>query len=59
MTKAHLVPPIILALAKHPIVDEHDVSSAAWINSGAAPLGAELADACAGGSAASSSRATA
>ena len=47
VTKAHLVPPIILALAKHPLVDEHDVSTLAWINSGAAPLGAELADACA------------
>ena len=47
VTKAHLVPPIILALAKHPRVDEHDVSSLRWINSGAAPLGAELADACA------------
>ena len=47
VTKAHLVPPIILALAKHPLVDEHDVSTLAWINSGAAPLSAELADACA------------
>ncbi len=47
VTKAHLVPPIILALAKHPRVDDHDISSLRWINSGAAPLGAELADACA------------
>ena len=47
VTKAHLVPPIILALAKHPLVDEHDVSTLTWINSGAAPLSAELADSCA------------
>jgi acyl-CoA synthetase (AMP-forming)/AMP-acid ligase II len=47
VTKAHLVPPIILALAKSPAVEGHDLSSLRWINSGAAPLGAELADACA------------
>jgi len=47
VTKVHLVPPIILALAKHPLVEEHDVSSLMWINSGAAPLSAELADTCA------------
>jgi len=47
VTKAHLVPPIILALAKHPAVDGHDLSSLQWINSGAAPLSGELADACA------------
>jgi acyl-CoA synthetase (AMP-forming)/AMP-acid ligase II len=47
VTKAHLVPPIVLALAKHPLVEEHDVSTLTWINSGAAPLSAELADTCA------------
>jgi acyl-CoA synthetase (AMP-forming)/AMP-acid ligase II len=47
VTKAHLVPPIILALAKDPSVEGHDVSSLRWINSGAAPLSAELAAACA------------
>ena len=47
VTKAHLVPPIILALAKHPTVEGRDLSSLRWINSGAAPLSAELADACA------------
>ena len=47
VTKAHLVPPIILALAKDPRVEGHDLSSLSWINSGAAPLSAELADACA------------
>src|SRR4051812_28823873 len=47
VTKAPLVPPIVLALAKHPLVEEHDVSTLIWINSGAAPLSAELADTCA------------
>ena len=47
VTKAHLVPPIILALAKHPSVEGRDLSSLEWINSGAAPLSAEMADACA------------
>jgi acyl-CoA synthetase (AMP-forming)/AMP-acid ligase II len=47
VTKAHLVPPIVLALAQHPLVEGRDVSSLRWINSGAAPLSAELADACA------------
>jgi acyl-CoA synthetase (AMP-forming)/AMP-acid ligase II len=47
VTKAHLVPPIVLALAKHPLVEGRDLSSLRWINSGAAPLSAELADACA------------
>jgi acyl-CoA synthetase (AMP-forming)/AMP-acid ligase II len=46
VTKAHLVPPIVLALAKHPAVEGRDLSSLEWINSGAAPLSAELADAC-------------
>jgi acyl-CoA synthetase (AMP-forming)/AMP-acid ligase II len=42
-TGAYLVPPIVLALAKHPIVDEYDLSSLRWIISGAAPLGKDLA----------------
>lgn len=35
-------PPIVLALAKNPIVDKYDLSSVKWLNSGAAPLGREL-----------------
>ena len=27
MTRAYVVPPIVLALAKHPLVDEYDLSS--------------------------------
>ncbi len=45
--RANLVPPIILALAKHPVVDDYDLSSLAWITSGAAPLGPSVAEACA------------
>jgi acyl-CoA synthetase (AMP-forming)/AMP-acid ligase II len=43
VTRAYLVPPIILALAKHPIVDKYDLSSLEVIMSGAAPLGGDLA----------------
>ena len=43
VTRAYLVPPIILALAKHPIVGNYDLSSLTQVFSGAAPLSAELA----------------
>jgi acyl-CoA synthetase (AMP-forming)/AMP-acid ligase II len=43
VTYAHLVPPILVALAKHPMVDEFDLSSLTGITSGAAPLGEDLA----------------
>ena len=43
VTFAHLVPPILVALAKHPMVGQYDLSSLQGIMSGAAPLGAELA----------------
>jgi 4-coumarate--CoA ligase len=42
VTRFFAVPPIVLALAKHPLVDEYDLSSLRHIMSGAAPLGAEL-----------------
>ncbi len=42
-TGAYLVPPIVLALAKHPVVDDYDLSSLRWIMSGAAPLGKDVA----------------
>ena len=42
-----LVPPLVLALAKHPLVDQYDISSIRLISSGAAPLGAEIEEACA------------
>jgi acyl-CoA synthetase (AMP-forming)/AMP-acid ligase II len=47
ITRLYLVPPIVLALAKHPIIDSYDLSSVREIFSGAAPLGGEIADAAA------------
>ena len=46
VTIAPLVPPIVLGLAKHPIVDKFNLSKLRTITSGAAPLGAELEIAC-------------
>jgi 4-coumarate--CoA ligase len=40
--RAHLVPPIILGLAKHPIVDNYDFTSLKMVVSAAAPLGGEV-----------------
>jgi acyl-CoA synthetase (AMP-forming)/AMP-acid ligase II len=48
ITRAYVVPPIVLALAKHPLVDEFDLSSVKYLLSGAAPLSADLEVACAG-----------
>jgi acyl-CoA synthetase (AMP-forming)/AMP-acid ligase II len=47
VTRAFLVPPIVLALAKHPAVDGYDLSSLVTLTCGAAPLGADVARACA------------
>ncbi len=44
VTIAFVVPPIVLALAKHPLVDNFDLSSLRFMMSGAAPLGADVAD---------------
>jgi acyl-CoA synthetase (AMP-forming)/AMP-acid ligase II len=41
-TLGFIVPPIALALAKHPAVEGRDLSSLRLLMSGAAPLGAEL-----------------
>lgn len=38
-----VVPPVAIALAKHPVVDRFDLSSLVQVNSAAAPLGADLA----------------
>ena len=46
VTLSHIVPPIVLKLAKDPIVDNYDLSSLKMIFSGAAPLGAELSRQC-------------
>lgn len=47
VTRVDIVPPIVLALAKQPIVDDYDLSSLRVITSAAAPLGGELALSCA------------
>ena len=46
VTLAHLVPPIVLGLSKHPIVDNYKLPKLRTIFSGAAPLGEELTRAC-------------
>jgi acyl-CoA synthetase (AMP-forming)/AMP-acid ligase II len=47
VTFACLVPPIVLALAKHPAVDKVDLSSLEHVLTGAAPLDASIARAAA------------
>jgi len=42
VTFAYVVPPIVLALAKSPLVEKYDLSSVRALFSGAAPLGEEL-----------------
>jgi acyl-CoA synthetase (AMP-forming)/AMP-acid ligase II len=41
----HVAPPVVVALAKHPVVDQFDLSGVRYLFSAAAPLGAELTDA--------------
>jgi 4-coumarate--CoA ligase len=43
ITHSFVAPPIVVALAKHPIVDNYDLSHLNLMMSGAAPLSAELA----------------
>ena len=43
VTRSFVAPPIVVALAKHPMVDKYDLSSVKQVFSGAAPLSAELA----------------
>ncbi|HXV70796.1 MAG TPA: AMP-binding protein [Acidimicrobiia bacterium] len=42
VTRVAVVPPIVLALAKHPMVADYDLSSLVQVGSGAAPLSAEI-----------------
>ncbi|KAI9302920.1 hypothetical protein BJ944DRAFT_166362 [Cunninghamella echinulata] len=44
VTFSCLVPPILVLLAKHPLISKYDLSSLRKIMCGAAPLSAELAD---------------
>lgn len=44
ITDLVLVPPVIVAMAKHPAVKQFDLSSVEKVGSGAAPLGREIAE---------------
>jgi acyl-CoA synthetase (AMP-forming)/AMP-acid ligase II len=44
ITRVNLVPPVLVALAKHPLVDDYDLTSLKGVFSGAAPLGVPLAE---------------
>ncbi|TWP47729.1 4-coumarate--CoA ligase family protein [Lentzea tibetensis] len=43
--RVYIAPPVAVALAKHPLVDQYDLSPLKTLFSGAAPLDVELADA--------------
>lgn len=45
ITFAYVVPPVVLLLGKHPVVEKYDLSTIRMMNSGAAPLTRELVDA--------------
>ena len=47
VTRAYVVPPIVLGLARSPLVDGRDLSALRLVNSGAAPLSPAVAEACA------------
>jgi acyl-CoA synthetase (AMP-forming)/AMP-acid ligase II len=47
ITFANVVPPVVLAFAKHPVVDKYDLTSLRTLFSGAAPLGENVAAAAA------------
>ncbi|MFI9806487.1 4-coumarate--CoA ligase family protein [Streptomyces sp. NPDC052301] len=46
ITGLYVAPPIVLALAKHPAVTRYDLSSLKYVLSAAAPLDAQLSQAC-------------
>src|SRR5687768_8150906 len=46
-TIAFIAPPVAVALAKHPLIDQYDLSSLNTVMSGAAPLDADLGHAVA------------
>jgi acyl-CoA synthetase (AMP-forming)/AMP-acid ligase II len=46
ITGLYVAPPVVLALAKHPVVAQYDLSSLKYLISAAAPLDARLAAAC-------------
>lgn len=44
-SRAYMVPPVVIAFAKSPLIDRYDLSSLESIMTGAAPLGEEVAQA--------------
>jgi acyl-CoA synthetase (AMP-forming)/AMP-acid ligase II len=46
-TATVVVPPVVLALAGHPLVDRYDLSSLRFVGCGGAPLGADTEQRCA------------
>ncbi len=44
LTMAYVVPPVVLLLAKHPVVAEYDLSSLRMLHSSAAPLTNDLVE---------------
>ena len=42
---AHIVPPLVVFLAKHPLVEKYDVTSITELMTGAAPMGGDIAKA--------------
>jgi 4-coumarate--CoA ligase len=47
VAKLFVAPPVVLAFAKHPMIDDHDLSALKFMLSGAAPLGGDVAEAAA------------
>ncbi|HEY9759375.1 MAG TPA: crotonase/enoyl-CoA hydratase family protein [Oculatellaceae cyanobacterium] len=47
VTQTYVAPPLVLMLTKHPLVDKYDLSHLKLVYSGAAPLNADLSEACA------------
>ena len=45
INSAHLVPPLVVFLAKHPLVEKYDITSITDIMVGAAPIGGDIAKA--------------
>ncbi|KAL9005966.1 MAG: hypothetical protein Q9188_001256 [Gyalolechia gomerana] len=45
ITFAYIVPPVVLLLSKHPVIDKYDLTSLRMLNSGAAPLTKALVEA--------------
>lgn len=43
ITELQLVPPMVVAMTKSPLVRQYDLTSVQYAGSGAAPLGAEVA----------------